>query len=160
MAEYSQEYFVRRMLDEIRGLKCWRPNILFRTRTAIGFREVEDLIAWMLRNSKRILSARDPAWRFICREGKGGNRYYYMIQIIYAKKISAKAINPFRLLEDGEAKELKLIAGDATDYSGHGSYDKNLMETFIKHVLRLRIEDRSSSYLIDILKGLLAEEVG
>ena len=158
MAEYSQEYFVRRMLDDIRGLKSWRPNILFRTKTAIGFREVEDLIAWMLRNSKRILSARDPAWRFVCREGEGGNRYYYMVQVVYAKKISAKAINPFRLLEDGEAKELKLIAGDATDYSGHGSYDKNLMETFIKHVLRLRIEDRSSSYLIDILEGLLAEE--
>jgi len=158
MAEYSQEYFVRRMLDEIRGLKCWRPNILFRTKTAIGFREVEDLIAWMLRNSKRIISAKDPAIRFVCREGEGSNRYYYMVQVVYAKKISAKAINPFRLLEDGEAKELKLIAGDATDYSGHGQYDKNLMETFIKHVLRLRIEDRSSSYLIDILEGLLAEE--
>jgi len=158
MAEYSQEYFVRRMLDEIRGLESWKPNILFRTRGAIGFREVEDLIAWMLRNRGRILSARDPVWRFICREGEGSNRYYYMVQVVYVKKISAKAINPFRLFEDGEAKEIKLIAGDATDYSGHGQYDKALMETFIKHVLRLRIEDRSSSYLIDILKGLLAEE--
>ncbi len=157
MAEYSQEY-TRILLNDIRSLKSWKPNILFRRKGAIGFREVEDLIAWMLRNSKRILSARDPAWRFVCREGEGSNRYYYMVQVVYAKKISAKAINPFRLLEDGEAKELKLIAGDATDYSGHGLYDKNLMETFIKHVLRLRIEDRSSSYLIDILEGLLAEE--
>ena len=158
MAEYSQEY-TRILLNDIRSLKSWKPNILFRRKEAIGFREVEDLIAWMLRNSKKILSARDPAWRFVCKEGEGSNRYYYMVQVVYAKKISAKAINPFRLLEDGEAKELKLIAGDATDYSGHGSYDKNLMETFIKHVLRLRIEDRPCSYLIDILEGLLAEEV-
>ena len=157
MAEYSQEY-TRILLSDIRSLKSWKPNILFRRKGAIGFREVEDLIAWMLKNSKRIISAKDPAIRFVCREGEGSNRYYYMVQVVYAKKISAKAINPFRLLEDGEAKELKLIAGDATDYSGHGSYDKNLMETFIKRVLRLRIEDRSSSYLIDILEGLLAGE--
>ena len=158
MAQYDQEYFVRRMLDEIRGLESWKPNILFRTRGAIGFREVEDLIAWILRNNKKILAFGIPAWRFICREGDGSNRYYYMIQVIYAKKISVKTINPFTLLRSGEAREIKLIAGDATDYSGHGSYDKNLMETFIKHVLRLRIEDRSSNYLIDILEGLLAEE--
>ena len=98
MAEYSQEYFVRRMLDEIRNLKSWKPNILFRTKTAIGFREVEDLIAWMLRNSKRIISAKDPAIRFVCREGEGGNRYYYMVQVVYAKKISAKAINKSKSL--------------------------------------------------------------
>ena len=155
---YTKEEYTRVLLNDIRSLKSWKPNILFRRKGAIGFREVEDLIAWMLRNSKRILSARDPAWRFVCREGEGSNRYYYMVQVVYAKKISAKAINPFRLLEDGEAKELKLIAGDATDYSGHGQYDKNLMETFIKRVLRLRIEDRSSSSLIDILEGLLAGE--
>ena len=159
MAEYDQEYFVRRMLDDIRSLRSWKPYILFRTKTAIGFREVEDLIAWMLRNSKRILSAKDPAWRFVCREGEGSNRYYYMVQVVYAKKISAKAINPFRLLEDGEAKELKLIAGDATDYSGHGSHDKQLMETFIDRVMRLRIEDRPGSYLIDDLIAILAREV-
>ena len=70
MAQYDQEYFVKRMLDDIRSLKSWKPNILFRRKGAIGFREVEDLIAWMLRNSKRILAARDPAWRFICREGE------------------------------------------------------------------------------------------
>ena len=82
-----------------------------------------------------------------------------MIQVIYAKKISVKTINPFTLLRSGEAREIKLIAGDATDYSGHGSYDKNLMEAFIKRGLMLGIEDRPASYLIDILKGLLAKEV-
>ena len=148
------------IVEEFRYLaKCWRPNILYRSKRAIIFREVEDLIAWVLRHNRRILSARDPAWRFVCREGDGQNRYYYMIEVVYAKRISEGVVNPFALLENGDAGEVKLIAGDATDYSGHGSHDKQLIETFIKRCLGMEIEDRPASYLIDDLIALLAKEV-
>ena len=147
------------IVNEFRYLaRCWRPNILYRSKTAIIFREVEDLIAWVLRHNRRILSVRDPAWRFVCREGDGQNRYYYMIEVVYAKRISEGAVNPFALLENGDAREVKLIAGDATDYSGHGSHDKALAETFIERVLRLRMKDRDASYLIDQLIAIAAKE--
>ena len=76
-----------------------------------------------------------------------------MIEIVYTNRNVRpdSVLNPFISLENGEAKELKLIAGDATDYSGHGSRDKQLIETFIEKGLSVSIEDRDASYLIDQL---------
>ena len=144
------------VLSEIDYLgRAWRPEILYRSRGVIIFREVEDLIAWVLKHLKRVISAKDPAWRYYCREGDGHNRYYYMIEVIYGNKPIKGPVNPFVLLERGEARQIKLIAGDATDYSGHGSRDKALIETFIRQLMGLRMEDRPASYLIDELIGIL-----
>ena len=132
------------IVEEFRYLaRNWRPNILYRSRKAIIFREVEDLIAWVLKRPEKLIAASIPAWRFYIAEG-GGYRYYYEIE-------ARLSINP--------SDKVKLIAGDATDYSGHGSYDKQLIETFIQKVLHLEIEDRPASYLIDDLIALLAKEV-
>ena len=128
------------IVSEIRDLgKSWKPNILVRTKKAIIFREVEDLIAWILRHRKRVIAYRVPAWRFICREGDGANRYYYMIEIVYANRNVRpdSVLNPFISLENGEAKELKLIAGDATDYSGPGFKSRRPHHAVFQAVLRL-----------------------
>ena len=132
------------IVEEFRYLaRCWRPNILYRSKTAIIFREVEDLIAWLLRKPGRVTAFSCPAWRFyVCEDG--GNRYYYRLEALTSANSDDK---------------IWLIAGDATDYSGHGSYDKQLIETFIQKVLHLGIEDRPASYLIDDLIALLAKEV-
>jgi len=132
------------IVEEFRYLaRCWRPNILYRSKRAIIFREVEDLIAWLLRKPGRVTAFSCPAWRFyVCEDG--GNRYYYRLEALTSANSDDK---------------IWLIAGDATDYSGHGSYDKQLIETFIQKVLHLGIEDRPASYLIDDLIALLAKEV-
>jgi len=124
--------------------RCWRPNIVYRSEKAIIFREVEDLIAWVLKRpiSRQIIGFSDPACRFyICEDA--GNRYYYKLEALTS------------LSSDDR---IWLIAGDATDYSGHGSHDKQLIETFIREMLHLRIEDRPASYLIEDLIALLAGE--
>ena len=148
-------------LHEIQYLaKTWRPTVLYRSKDVMIFREVEDLIAWVLKHGKRVVLVKDPAWRYICKEGDGGNRYYYMIEVVYAKRPVKELVNPFAMLDTGLATDVKLIAGDATDYSGHGSRDKVLMETFIREVMHLNIEDRPASYLIDELIGILEESRG
>lgn len=113
-----------------------RPEIVFRSRDLIIFREAEDLIAWFLKHSKKIWAVSSDAFRYICRED-GGNRYYYLIKIKM------------------DGSEIELLTGDATDYSGHGSYDKKLLEGFFRLVLKLDIRDFPSSYLIDYLIGAL-----
>ena len=115
---------------------CWKPEILYESDGLIIFREVEDLIAWFFQNCQKISSIRANAYRYVCREGEG-NRYYYLMKV----KMNGS--------------EVELLAGDATDYSGHGSYDKRLMEGFLKFVLRLDLSDFPSSYLIDYLIGAL-----
>ena len=132
------------IVEEFRYLaRSWRPNILYRSKRAIIFREVEDLIAWLLRKPGRVTAFSCPAWRFyVCEDG--GNRYYYRLEA---------------LTSIDSRDRVWLIAGDATDYSGHGSHDKRLIETFIQRGLGLEIEDRPASYLIDDLIALLAKEV-
>ena len=131
------------IVGEFRYLaRYWRPNILYRSKRAIIFREVEDLIAWLLRKPGRVTAFSCPAWRFyVCEDG--GNRYYYRLEALTSANSNDK---------------IWLIAGDATDYSGHGSHDKALAETFIERVLRLRMEDRDASYLIDQLIAIAAKE--
>jgi len=132
------------IVGEFRYLaKHWKPNILYRSKRAIIFREVEDLIAWLLRKPGRVTAFSCPAWRFyVCEDG--GNRYYYELEALTSANSNDK---------------IWLIAGDATDYSGHGSHDKRLIEAFIQRWLGLEIEDRPASYLIDDLIALLAKEV-
>ena len=132
------------IVEEFRYLaRCWRPNILYRSKRAIIFREVEDLIAWLLRKPGRVTAFSCPAWRFyVCEDG--GNRYYYRLDALTSANSEDK---------------IWLIAGDATDYSGHGGHDKRLIEAFIQRCLGLEIEDRPASYLIDDLIALLAKEV-
>jgi len=132
------------IVEEFRYLaKHWRPNILYRSKKAIIFREAEDLIAWLLKKPSRVIAFSHPAWRFyVCEDG--GNRYYYRLE---------------GLTSPTSDDRIWLIAGDATDYSGHGSHDKQLIETFIKRCLGMEIEDRPASYLIDDLIALLAKEV-
>jgi len=124
--------------------KAWRPSILYQSKKVIIFREVEDLIAWMVKRRDKIRAVRSPAWRYYACEGEG-NRYYYLLEVSESFPSS---------------EYLKLIAGDATDYSGHGSRDKELMETFIREILHMPIEDRPASYLIDELIGILEETRG
>ena len=132
------------IVDEFRYLaRCWKPKILYRSKRAIIFREVEDLIAWLLRKPGRVTAFSCPAWRFYVCEG-GGNRYYYELEA---------------LTTIDSRDRVRLIAGDATDYSGHGSHDKRLIEAFIQRCLGMEIEDRPASYLIDDLIALLAKEV-
>jgi len=113
----------------------WKPEILHRSKKGIVFREVEDLIAWMLKKRDKIKTIKIPVWRFRFCENHG-NRYYYMLEVSSSPPTSMNH------------EWLKLIAGDATDYSGHGCMDKQLMETFIQRVLRLPIEDRPGSDLV------------
>ena len=118
---------------------CWKPEILYESDGLIIFREVEDLIAWFFQNCQKISSIRANAYRYVCREGEGC-RYYYIMTI------------------NLDGKEIELLAGDATDYSGHGSYDKRLMESFLKLVLHLDLGDLPASYLIDHLITALSKK--
>jgi hypothetical protein len=58
------------------------------------------------------------------------------------------------------ARFIKLVAGEATDYSGHGSGDMELAEYFIQNWLHLRIEERPLSYLLDDIKSELWKLTG
>jgi len=89
----------------------------------------------MLRSHDKIRTIRVPAMRFYVRE-PDDNRSYYMLEI---------SSSP---LSERDHEWVKLIAGDAIDYIGHGSRDRLLIETFIEEVLRLPIEDRLASDLI------------
>jgi hypothetical protein len=114
-----------------------KPNIVFKTPTMIFFREVEDLISHILQANYKTFNV--PAWRYYCREGEPNqNRLYYLIQ-------ASGFMSP------SPESWIKLVAGDATDYSGHGSSDMELAEHFIKR-LKLRLETRPLSYLLDDIK--------
>jgi len=129
------------IMDEIGELgRNWEPRVLYRSRECIIFIEVEDLIAWILRNRRKIAAFRVPAYRFYVSE-ETGRRYYYQVEV-----------RLFPL-----SGYVKLIAGDATDYSGHGSHDKVLAETFIEKMLGVIIESRPASYLIDELIASLVK---
>jgi len=134
----SEEELLKSRVEE---LKSWRPKIVFQTKEMICFREIEDLIAYMLKHPFRFYQI--PAWRYYCREDgrsgtKGMNRLYYKVVV-------------------GENMERKtgLVCGDATDYSGHGSSDMELAEYFIQKVLRLPLEERPLSYLFSDLENEL-----
>jgi hypothetical protein len=156
MCENSEEQLRRRQeyLDsEIRSLYQHKPEIVFQTPTMIYFREVEDLIAHMLQSTSKYKIIKVPAWRYYCREdGSQGktnpqNRLYYMVEA---------STDPF--IQD--ARFIKLVAGEATDYSGHGSGDMELAEHFIQKWLHLRIEERPLSYLLDDIKSELWKLTG
>jgi len=160
MFENSEEQVRRRQeyLDsEIRSLYQHKPEIVFQTPTMIYFREVEDLIAHILQNRKRYKYYVVPAWRYYCREdGSQGktnpqNRLYYLIEV-----------SKYLTWKDTEARRehIKLVAGEATDYSGHGSGDMELAEHFIQNWLHLRIEERPLSYLLDDIKSELWKLAG
>jgi hypothetical protein len=143
MCESETERIKRRQeyLDsEIRSLAKRKPEIIFQTPTMIYFREVEDLIAHILQSTSKYKIFKVPALRYYCREdGSQGttnpqNRLYYMIEASTEQFPSSKQF-------------IKLIAGEATDYSGHGSGDMELAEHFIQNWLHLRIEERPLSSL-------------
>jgi len=117
------------------------PEVVFRTDEAIYFREPEDLIAYVLRYIRKHggIIVQHPVWRYNCLE-YGGRRFWY--EIIVKDKI--------------DGKKTSLITDNATDYSGHGRYDKELMETFIREYLLVPIEDRPATYLLDRIVNLLA----
>lgn len=151
----SEEQLRRRqeyLHSEICSLYQHKPEIIFQTPTMIYFREVEDLIAHILQNPKYKIY-KVPAWRYYCREdGRQGttnpqNRLYYMVEA---------STDPF--IQD--ARFIKLVAGEATDYSGHGSGDMELAEHFIQKWLHLRIEERPLSYLLDDIKSELWKLAG
>jgi len=132
------------ILDKIKHLgENWQPEILHRSKKGIVFREVEDLIAWVLRNRDKIKAIKIPAWRFRFCEDQG-NRYYYMLEVSSSPPTSMNH------------EWLKLIAGDATDYSGHGLMDKHLVEVFTQNVLRLPMEDRPAADLVVELVEMMA----
>jgi len=128
-------------LAEIDYLSKHKPEIIFMTSRMVYFREVEDMIAYVVDSFliKRVYKiVRGCAYRYCCLED-GGKRYYYLIE-------ASKDIN---------SPYVKLVAGDATDYSGHGLHDKNLIEFFITKFLRLQLIDRPLSYLVsDLLEEL------
>jgi hypothetical protein len=136
----------------VRNLAKHKPEIVFRTPRMIYFREVEDLIAHMLQNRKRYKYYIVPARRYYCREDgsqgttKPQNRLYYLIEV-----------SKYPTWKDTEARRehIKLVAGEATDYSGHGSGDMELAEHFIQNWLHLDIEERPLSYLLDDIKSEL-----
>ena len=149
MCEVEFERIRRRQecLDsEICSLYQHKPEIVFQTPSIIYFREVEDLIAHILQTEYKTYKV--PAWRYYCREdGRRGvehpqNRLYYEVEASKSPSIQ-------------EAKFIKLIAGEATDYSGHGGHDMELAEHFIQNWLHLDIEERPLSYLLDTIKGEL-----
>jgi len=122
--------------NEIRCIvESWQiPEITFQTDTMIYFREIEDLISWFFKKfRKKGFVLNPPAIIYYCKE-QSGNRYYYLIKLV------------------DEGKEIKLVTGDATDYSGHGGGDKRLAEYFIKKILYLDTIERPLSYLIGDLK--------
>ena len=124
-------------------------EIVFKTEEAIYFREPEDLIAYVLRYIRRHggIIVQHPVWRYNCLEWSG-RRYWY--EIIVKDKI--------------DGKKTSLITDNATDYSGHGRYDKELMETFIREYLQVPFEDRPATYLLDrivnLVAGIKGSEVG
>jgi len=130
------------IFKEIDRLKHWKPEIVFqlnlKDQKITYLREPEDLIAYMVQKKFTWFSI--PAWRFSVDE-QGGRRYYYVIE---ARRTIAD-------------KQEVLITGDATDYSGHGSYDKQLIEAFITEALGLPIEDRPLSYLFGKLVYYLSK---
>lgn len=124
--------------DRIRLLALRSPEFVFKTSTMIYFREVEDLIAHILQAGYKLF--KNCAWRYYCREdgGKPRNRLYYLVEAYV-----------------GGNKFVKLVAGEATDYSGHGREDMEIAEYFIQSWLHLQIEERPLSYLLDELKNEL-----
>jgi len=139
MSGRSEEF----LNSEIADLAKRKPEIVFKTPTMIYFREIEDLIAYM--SQHRYPTLRVPAWRYYCREGEPNqNRLYYVIE---ASIRPAKASIPVTVEEF-----IKLVTGDATDYSGHGSSDMELAEYFITKVLKMPLEERPLSYLLDDIK--------
>jgi hypothetical protein len=154
MCESETERIRRRQeyLDsEIRSLAKRKPEIIFKTPTMIYFREVEDLIAHILQTKYKIYKV--PAWRYYCREdGRQGitkpqNRLYYLIEATTEQFPNSKQF-------------IKLVAGEATDYSGHGGGDMELAEHFIQTWMHLRIEERPLSYLLDDIKSELWKLTG
>jgi len=131
----SEEKEDQLLLSNVEDLKGHKPRIEFQTPTMIRFGEVEDLIAYMLQNRFRFIGI--PAWRYYCRESReeNQNRLYYMIEVG----------------NDWDGEKIKLVSGDATDYSGHGNSDRVLAEFFISKILHLPIEERPLSYLFDEL---------
>ncbi len=147
MCESEVERIRRRQeyLDsEIRSLAKHTPETVFKTANMIYFREVEDLIAHILQSKYKTFKL--PAWRYYCREDgpqgttKPQNRLYYLIEASHSQLPEAKHY-------------IKLVAGEATDYSGHGSMDMELAEHFIQNWLHLPIEERPLSYLLDEIKS-------
>jgi hypothetical protein len=156
MYESETERIRRRQeyLDsEIRSLAKHKPGIIFQTPRMIYFREVEDLIAHILQNNRKYQCYKFPAWRYYCREdGRQGitnpqNRLYYMVEVSTEQFPSSKQF-------------IKLVAGEATDYSGHGGGDMELAEHFIQNWMHLPIEERPLSYLLDDIKSELWKLTG
>lgn len=133
--------------SQIEDLRQRKPDITFQTPTMICFREIEDLIAHMLQKRYKFYSI--PAWRYYCREdGRTGitkpqNRLYYMVEV---------GTSPIWEEQEARRQHIKLVTGDVTDYSGHGSSDMELAEYFITKVLQLPIEERPLSYLFSGLE--------
>jgi len=101
----------------------------------IWFDDVEDLINFI--KARKIRTFNFPLIRFVCKE-EHGNRYYYVLRC-----------------NDG-AVNYVLIGANATDYSGHGSRDKKLIEEMFKW---LGIKERPVSYLINLLIDKIGHEV-
>jgi hypothetical protein len=126
------------------------PEIVFEVALPKGsliyFREVEDWIAYIMRKGlkgePRITGFLDKAYRYSCSEGVG-SRYYYMLTAVTS-----------------DGRKVKLVAPDATDYSGHGGHDKLLAEYFITKILGIHIEDYPASYLISDLVDVIARFLG
>jgi len=101
----------------------------------VWFNDVEDLISFI--KARKIKIFNSPLMRFVCKE-EHGNRYYYMLKC-----------------SDGYTNYV-LIGANATDYSGHGSRDKKLIEETFEW---LGIEERPVSYLINLLIDKIGHEV-
>lgn len=101
----------------------------------IWFDDVEDLLTFIKERNIKLFAS--PLLRFVCKENYG-NRYYYMLNC-----------------SDGYTNYV-LIGANATDYSGHGRRDKELIEDKFRW---LGIEERPLSYFLNILIDKIGLEV-
>jgi len=136
--EAERKLIMQRISDFVKR----RPNIIFWIGDMIYFREPEDLIAFFIQKKFRVWKC--PAWRFFCSESKESTaqlRFFYEIIVKW------------------RGGDLKLVTGNATNYSGHGGFDKQVMEFFIQEILKLPMEDRPLNYLLEELVGKIREEI-
>jgi len=132
-AEQIRVRLLKRIKEEVKNIK---PRPLYRSRDMIWFLTPSELISYIFRS--KVSWFVHPVYRYVVKE-KYGNYYYYEIKV----KRSV------------DKNEISLIAEGATDFSGRGSYEKMLIETFIRDVLRIPIEDLSPTILIGKLRRRL-----
>jgi len=132
--------------------KTRKPEIFYRTEKVVVFKGVEDFIAWVIRNMRRIIGFNSPAQKFFYKDMNGKTKFCYMLETFVVRRpVKLTLANFFDYLM--KARLRILIVGGVESLR-----DKQLIEVFIQGGLGQRLTEREAPPLVHLIDLLIENE--